>query len=452
MRFTKTWIAGILFSGTMAWAACGIAQAQTWQDASNADNDASAAEWQQRAVKRNNPGQWTAVHRPADMDQTSGTDQAFADSQPATNNQNTTADQNPPARRVVRDRNVFAADGVSTQSTQERRRVKLASNEEIVEPDATQYEPVATQGVFAPKKGCATCGGQGGECDSCDGGCACGDAPCGDCCDFGYEIFDGRCSWWLRNLTVFAGVDGFKNSLDHGVNGNFGTNEGLGFSGPLGDPWQCGYQISFNAGQSDFSGTRTVTIDHYTYNAAFRTQYFLTAGLFRRAMGCGLQGGIAYDYLRDSYYEKNDLQQLRSELGFVFNGANELGFYGAYAINTSPEIDGSITATSMYALYWRHTFENGGDGRIFGGATGDGDGILGADVWVPLGKSFALENRFSYVIPKEGTGAGGATREAWGLTMQLVWYPGKMANCQHCNPYRPLFNAADNTSFILRQQ
>ena len=49
------------------------------------------------------------------------------------------------------------------------------------------------------------------------------------------------------------------------------------------------------------------------------------------------------------------------------------------------------------------------------------------------------------MIPKQGTGDTAQPHEAWGLVMQLVWYPGQSANCQARNVYRPLFNVADNS-------
>ena len=45
-----------------------------------------------------------------------------------------------------------------------------------------------------------------------------------------------------------------------------------------------------------------------------------------------------------------------------------------------------LNPTDMFILYLRRNFENGGDGRLWGGVTGNGDGLLGVDLWVPLGK------------------------------------------------------------------
>jgi hypothetical protein len=107
-----------------------------------------------------------------------------------------------------------------------------------------------------------------------------------------------------------------------------------------------------------------------------------------------------------------------------------------------------LDATDMFALYVRRNFENGGDGRIWAGATGNGDGLIGVDVWVPLGKGFALENRINYLIPQPGRG-NIQTNESWGLMVQLVWYPGQNAKCQQQNQYRPMFNVADNSLFMV---
>ena len=187
----------------------------------------------------------------------------------------------------------------------------------------------------------------------------------------------------------------------------------------------------------------------------------MTAGLFRRADPCcgGFQGGVAFDYLHDVYnpygsYTQANLQQIRSETGYVLNDCYEIGYYGAYGVNMEQKpIDTTdllkLNPTNMYILYLRRNFENGGDGRLWGGVTGNGDGLLGVDLWVPLGQSFALENRVNYMIPKQGTGTDAQGRESWGLVVQLVWYPGLNAKCQQRNPYRPIFNVADNSLFMV---
>ena len=108
-----------------------------------------------------------------------------------------------------------------------------------------------------------------------------------------------------------------------------------------------------------------------------------------------------------------------------------------------------IDPSDMFCLFARRNFENGGDGRLWGGATANGDGLIGADFWVPLGKGFALQNEVNYLIPKQGRGDVAEPRESWGFLVQLVWYPGQTAMCQHKNLYRPIFNVADNSLFMV---
>lgn len=424
MSLTRIWIACVLLSGVALCITANSARAQVWQEqpASN------GTDWQQRVLKqRAQPQQqWTAVQRPANQNQ-----------QPAAQYQT--------ARRNAFDTASATREPAAVASRQ--RVTRVSGEEEIIEPGMTQFEPVASEGTFADVGGCASCGG--GGCDSCD---PCGEPACGEVCEFGWEVFDGHCGPWLRGLSVFTGFDGFKGPLDRGQNGNFGVNEGLNMARPLGDPWGCGYQIGANFVQSNFSGTPFAQdVD----NRGYRRQYFATAGIFQRATECGgFQWGVAYDYLHDVYYQSADLQQVRSETSYVINNTYTVGYYGVYGVGgnqlwTNRQIDGRLDPTDMFCLYLRRNFENGGDGRIWAGATGEGDGLLGADLWVPLGRSFALENRINYMIPKSGRGDTTQTRESWGLIVQLVWYPGQNAKCQQQNPYRPMFNVADNSLFMV---
>jgi hypothetical protein len=324
------------------------------------------------------------------------------------------------------------------------------SGPEVIPPGQmqTQFEPIATEGDFADQGGFDSCGGP--DCNGDDCG-PCG-APCDDPYDCGWELFQGDCGGCLRGLTVFVGSDAFKGPVDNGTNGNFGLNEGLNLAGPLGDPWGFGYQVGANWVQSNFSGAPVV--ESYRVRPADRHQTFITAGLFRRALCGGLQGGVAFDFLRDDYYQKADMKQLRSETCWVIDDYYQIGYYGAYdvgakRVDENQRLSLTLQPTDMFVGYIRRNFETGGDGRIWAGATGEGDALVGLDVWVPLNKSFALESKVNYLIPKVDRGESAQTEESWGLTVQLVWYPGQKAMCQHNNPYRQMFNVADNSLFMV---
>ena len=425
---TKTLSAGMMSLALAIWAVSTETHGETWKSPSQTGEAAeysktssTALNWQSRVLKSSTTSQ--SARRAADA---------------------TNIGEYRIARRSTGD--YWPSDADLHAPYTGRRQATMVSDQrpEEIPPGTMQYEPLAGDGAFSSPG----CGNVGCDCGNCGDGCECGTC-CGECCDFGYECFDGRCGWWLRNMTVFLGGQGFKGPIDLGTNGNFGFHEGLGVSGPLGDPWNCGYQMGACFTQSDFSGTPG------SVPGTDRTQYFVTAGIFRRTLCRGLQWGVVWDYMHDRYYDTFNLNQLRSDIGFVIDDCNEVGFLGTFGVSTDNynygnHTDIQLDPTDMFALYFRRNFENGGEGRIWGGATGRGDGLVGAELWVPLGRGFALRNAINYKIPEEGRANSEADAdESWGLTLQLIWYPGKSALCQRCNIYRPLQNIADNTLFMV---
>lgn len=254
---------------------------------------------------------------------------------------------------------------------------------------------------------------------------------------------------WMDNLWLFAGTTGFKGPIDQGENGNFGFHEGVNYGIPLFYDRPLSAQVGVRFVQADFSGSEL--------SDETRHQMFFTAGVFRR-VDYGWQLGAAFDWLKDDYYTELDVHQLRAELSWVSSCGNELGFMAALSTaDDQPEDavaapDEFFEVNDQFAAFLRIPFDRGGDGRIFAGATSDRDGILGADVTVPINTRWSLQAAATYLIPEESSNAAadppGHVGETWGLSIALVWYPG------HCpvegyNPFKPLFNVADNTSMLI---
>jgi hypothetical protein len=258
----------------------------------------------------------------------------------------------------------------------------------------------------------------------------------------------GTLGWWLRDLSVYGGVDGFKGPFDLGHNGNFGFHEGANFGAPLGF-WDWGWQLGFTAVHTNLSGDSALEA-----RSSGRNQFFLTGGIFHRVPDWGFQWGVTYDWLHDEYYARADLKQIRSDTSFLLpGGTREIGYFGAYGTGGTSYVLLTrqlkyyifMDTTDIFAFYYRRYFSGGGDGRLWLGFSGNGDGLLGGEIRVPMGRSWALENRMNYLIPKHGRGPEG---ESWGVTIQLVWYPGQPARCVRYHPYRPMLNVADNTLFM----
>ncbi|HZZ70812.1 MAG TPA: DUF6666 family protein [Pirellulales bacterium] len=249
---------------------------------------------------------------------------------------------------------------------------------------------------------------------------------------------------WARNLTLDAGVEGFKGPMDGGTYGNFGFHEGVNWGVPLFPWWGVGAQIGFEAENSDFQGG--------PQGDAYREQYFFTGGLFHRPGPCGgLQWGVVFDMLRDDYYVKNDLSQIRGELSFCGAYQHELGAWVAVPLTTDREVvfntfDLTMRPVSQYNFFYRHHFSDGGNFRLWGGFTDRADGIFGGDFRIPLSSHFAVESTFNYLIPREDSVLG--SREAWNLGMSLVFYPNGRAQCGARSLYNPVFDVANNGTLI----
>jgi hypothetical protein len=302
--------------------------------------------------------------------------------------------------------------------------------------------------------GCA--GGNCGGCVGCDRDDWADPFPCPECGVYGYHrIGCGRVAACIHNClgplirewSVFAGAQGFKGPIDLGMNGNFGFHEGFNAAGPL-IPFPrfgLGYQVGGNFTQSDLSGN--------VFGTNTREQHFMTAGLFHRAYRHrGLQWGVVYDWLTENYYTKATLSQIRAEISWLNGCGHEVGFLMTQGIkeDTIDQLPQFILRPAdQYNLFYRYTTQSGGQGRIWGGFTGQSLAIFGADFRVPVSNRIDFNGGFNYIIPNDGQNALGQQDESFGLSMSIVWYFGRRKEGVHNTPFRPLFNVADNNSFML---
>lgn len=279
------------------------------------------------------------------------------------------------------------------------------------------------------------------------------DCSCPRC---GWGLFGpwGQCyDWcWSQDLTGFAGPHGFKSPVDQGRNGNFGLHYGLNWGAPLWYALDLGFQAGANFAHSNFSGDQTVEVTDDT-----RSQYFVTAGLFRRTpWNRPFQYGVVVDYLRDNYVVDLDFVQLRAEFAFVTCRHNEIGFWGAFtskeeAAETDRETE-NWEPMDQYNFFLRHRFSPTAEARLWGGFTGDSRGIFGGDFSVAMSERFGLNGSFNYINPQESAGLAGLSEESWSVNLNLVWYPGRTGMSALQSPWRPLFDVADNTSLILQRR
>jgi hypothetical protein len=232
-----------------------------------------------------------------------------------------------------------------------------------------------------------------------------------------------------------------------GVNGNFGYQEGLNYALPVSYDWGVGFQAGVGFHQSSFNGN---AIDP----TGSRDQTFFTGGVFHRALDVGWQYGVVFDALHDEFYVKADVQQLRAELSWLNGFGGEWGFTGTFGTHDDVQpfmgMMHQWDPIDQYTFFHRRRLQVGGEVRCWGGWTDNGDGLLGGEFLVPVSQRFLISASGNYLIPNT-TGPADISSEAWGVTINLVWYPGMRALTEGGNAFRPLFNVADNNSFLVNR-
>ncbi|MFI4874322.1 MAG: DUF6666 family protein [Blastopirellula sp. JB062] len=334
---------------------------------------------------------------------------------------------------------------------------------EIIEPSVEYMGegPVMVEESMHPHAGlestagCSSCGT--GGCGTASCGTSCG--GCGQCneCAMLCVPLCFRLNW--TDFSVHAGVQGFKNGLNRGMDGSFGYLYGFNWGMPIGFLPKSG--LGFQIGMSGSNANLYET----SFSDSTRDQTFFTVGLFRR-VDWGWQGGIVFDHLKDQWYYDVEVSQVRGQLSWVFPKCNELGFQfsasdsegtGATTMTVPgavpTQVSENIAATNLYAFFWRRRLDDcGKQMRILGGWTGDSQGLIGADFHLPLTQCLALDTGFNFLLPDGQETRTRNHEEAWNIGINLVWYPFSGSKAGSSSYYRPLMNVANNGDFILRRQ
>jgi hypothetical protein len=328
--------------------------------------------------------------------------------------------------------------------------------------------PRSPHGLPVPQETYYDEGGQIFEGDMISGNMMPGDPCCGGCGTPGCNLCGrGGCTWVplclalplppIDGLEVYGGVQGFTGPANRGGSGSFGFHEGFNW----GVPCCCcvmAAQLGATWTQNNFDG------NYLTSNQ--RDQTFLTAGLNRRA-DFGLQGGFVVDYFHEEWDYTADLAQVRAELSWLWCDCNEFGAWCAVGVNNANNLfirepdansntitfrgqQATLEVNDMFAFFFRRKFECGGQGRLFGGFTRNSQGLVGGDAQFPMNPNWSLRTNFIYVAPGgDSTSDPSYTRESWNVGFSVVWTPCGRSKCgqDYC---RPLFNVADNGTFLTR--
>lgn len=281
-----------------------------------------------------------------------------------------------------------------------------------------------------------------------DEGYHCDGCPCDQCMGV------GSCGPWTSlleqgNIILAAGVQGFTNPVNDGSSGSFGFHQAVNYGGPLPFLGNSGFgvQLGVRTLQSNLSGSALTDEE--------RTQTFFTTGAFRRTT-CGLQGGLVFDMFRDDWFTEIQVNQLRGEFSYRFPSRHEWGYRfasgGSTDVAGAPQGNGTVTwgTHGLHKFFYRSRLWRcpGSMGSLYAGFTGGQDGLIGSDAFLPLNHILGLQTSYTYLVPRESRGQGGAANEAWNLSLSLVF------NLRGTGPQResiftPFLEVADNGSFIV---
>jgi hypothetical protein len=262
--------------------------------------------------------------------------------------------------------------------------------------------------------------------------------------------------------------------------GDFQNNDGLVLGANLGAPipylrnYGVGVQLGGSVGLYDPDGRSSAPDLTGRGGSSFEQQYFLTAGIFRRAtekMPFNL--GIAHDWMLTQdygiYAQSPTLGQWRAQSGYCLNACNEFGCWVTvhdHTANTTvdllasgPTLD-SFRSINQGDLFWHHNFENGADGYLWLGFPEkhrlDGDGslgsfIVGASVEVPLTQRVAITGDVQYMRPSANAGPDASVENAYSVTIGITFYPHSNAqnNSVAGKCWMPYLPVANNRNFLV---
>jgi len=279
----------------------------------------------------------------------------------------------------------------------------------------------------------------------------------GDYCDPYPECFWRGFGGLISNADYRIGVQGFKNAANRQQDGSFGYHGGVNLGLPL-TRLSCGLfsgSLGVNSVQSNFSGS--------SFTEENRNQLFVTAAAFRR-VDQGLQGGIAYDYLREDWYSNFGISQIRSELSWVTEAQNVFGFrftkaQASYTTNSvlidatgaQSVLSENWVGMRQYRFFGRKSTRDG-DGYVefSAGHTDEKHAILALDFNTQVRGMMRFYGGFTYLVPQENIVNSTNGQETWNVAMGLQFSPYRQRG--HCRFNVPMFDVADNGTFqVIRQ-
>lgn len=253
-------------------------------------------------------------------------------------------------------------------------------------------------------------------------------------------------------------LDCFRSLPDGSWGGNMGAYGALNLAWAIPKFDQgIGIQAGGSYGVYDWDGRGSVD------SMSLQLEGFVSLGAFRvTPQQSGFNAGATYDFLFNQesgvFGLSPNMAQVRGQVGYLFKGGNEFGFWGTYDTSTSHQtyayLPVTFRAISQANAFWKHTFKNRGETMIWAGTpyrkglmfeTGRaGSYIVGASFRAPLTSTLSVDAHGMYMGARTNTGDNESQNYAANVCVGLTYsFGGRKAGSR---PYLPL---ANNSNFIV---
>jgi hypothetical protein len=253
-------------------------------------------------------------------------------------------------------------------------------------------------------------------------------------------------------------LDQFRSLPEGSWEGNWGGLLSLNLQAYINPSWQA--QLAGSYGLYDWTGRSSTPFKN---PSAWQQQAFATGAFSRETpCRCGFNFGLAYDWMFNKNFGEfavnPTLSQLRSQLGYLIKGGNELGAWATINTNVShkesQEVPLKFRAISQANLFWCHYFKNGAYGMLWGGtpyrrglmhSSGRaGRYIFGARFHAPLTHALSLNGHAAYMGARSAHNGTESKNYAANICFGLTYSFGY----RKVNP-TPYMGLADNSNFLV---
>jgi hypothetical protein len=259
----------------------------------------------------------------------------------------------------------------------------------------------------------------------------------------------------LRNLSLFAGLDGSKQPQDLGINANMGGRFAADMGLPLVPRAGLGLHLGLAADVSDAA----VHVLDQIEGTSRRTQAYATVDVFQRT-SARFTWALGYDFEHEWYYDHLQLGQVRGQAGYGVSKTNELGVWFAKSASGDDGVMGStpvhLEPITQVNGYLRHTWPSFARTTVWAGFASGHDNVVwvlppdsrnrdvfvyGADLHMPLSDRFAITGAANFLTPT----ATGTVDAHLGLT----FYPGGAVLRAEPDAFAPVMTVANNPTFSV---